>query len=83
MGWKGKGNPKYYFRAEVGFGDNSYIYGEKHRRAEDCLLEIETFIRTYLRSNLVFCGIRKRLTETDEEFICPQNNPHKKKEIDI
>ena len=66
-------NSKYYYRAEVAYGSNNTILGTKYKNIKDAIKELNNFINSYVHDNsVIFVGIKKRLTDTDEEFVCPQ-----------
>ena len=66
-------NGKYYYQVEIQYGDNSAILGSKYSRIQDAIKELNRYINSYVHNNsVIFVGIKKRLTATDEEFVCPQ-----------
>ena len=66
-------NSKYYYQAEVAYGSNSTVFGSKHKNIKDAIEELNNFINSYVHDNsVIFVGIKKRLTATGEEFVCPQ-----------
>ena len=67
-----KGNNKYYFRAEVWFGHNGGVYGEKYKNFEDAVNQLNHFVKYYGHNDVVYCGIQKRFVENDKPFVCPQ-----------
>lgn len=39
---------------------------------KDCQEELTHFMNVYLQNTVVFIGIKKYNSETNEEFVCPQ-----------
>lgn len=68
-------NSKYYYRAEIYFGDNGTAYGMKREEFKDCINELNHFIRSYSGNHVNKVGIFKRNVSDDKEIVtCRKNN---------
>ena len=63
-------NSKYYYTAEISFGDGSAVIYGKYKNFEDAVPYLNKLVSQYGGNNVVYCKIQKRLSSNNKEFSC-------------